>query len=168
MSQVEIQRDDGTKSTAPSIFDEMNALSERIRQRAFEIFECRGSGDGFAMDDWLDAERDLLQIPEAELIEKEGRFEIRVSASAFNPDDFQVMALPDALIVKALSTQRHDESEGDVRFCEFGQKTLFRRFNLPEPIDLDKVTADLEKGVLQVTAPKAKQGTTQKVQSIAA
>jgi HSP20 family protein len=168
MSQVEIQKDDGKKTTAPSIFDEMKALSERIRQRAFEIFERRGSGDGFAMDDWLNAERDLLQIPEAELIEQAGKFEVRVSAPGFNPGDFQVTALPDALIVKASSTHKHDESEGNVQFCEFGQKTLFRRFNLPEPIDLDKVTADLDKGVLHLTAPKAKQEAAQKVQSIAA
>ena len=116
------------------------------------------------MDDWLNAERDLFRIPEAELIEREGKFEVRVSAPGFNPGDVQITVLPDALIVKASSTHTHDESEGNVQFCEFGQKTLFRRFNLAEPIDLDKVTADLDKGVLHLTAPKAKQ----KTQSVSA
>jgi HSP20 family molecular chaperone IbpA len=44
-----------------------------------------------------------------------------------------------------------------VYFCEFGQKTLFRRFDLPEGINTDKVTANLDKGILQLTATKARQ-----------
>jgi len=81
---------------------------------------------------------------------------VRVSAPGFDPEDVQVTALPDALIVKAASTHMHDKSEGDVRFCEFGQKTLFRRFELPAEIDPDGVTASLDKGMLDLTAPKAR------------
>jgi len=55
-----------------------------------------------------------------------------------------------------------------VQYCEFGQKTLFRRFDLPAPINVDKVTADLNKGVLHLTAAKAKQEAAPKVKSIAA
>jgi HSP20 family molecular chaperone IbpA len=31
---------------------------------------------------------------------------------------------------------------------------MFRRFDLPEPINVDKVTANLDKGVLQLIALK--------------
>jgi HSP20 family molecular chaperone IbpA len=48
-----------------------------------------------------------------------------------------------------------------VRFCEFGQKTLFQRFDLPDTINIDKVTANLEKGILHVTALKAAKDATQ-------
>lgn len=54
--------------------------------------------------------------------------------------------LSGALSVKAVSTHTHSEKDGNVRFCEFGQKSLYRRFDLPEPINLDKVTADMNKG----------------------
>jgi len=73
------------------------------------------------------------------------------------PDDVHVTALPHTLIVKASSAHRHDNDEGDVRFCEFDQKTLFRRFDLPEPINVDNVTAKLEKGMLRLTALKSRQ-----------
>ncbi len=33
---------------------------ERIRRRAFELYEQRGRVDGFALDDWLQAEREIL------------------------------------------------------------------------------------------------------------
>lgn len=33
---------------------------ERIRQRAFELFELRGRQDGHDFDDWLQAESEIL------------------------------------------------------------------------------------------------------------
>jgi HSP20 family molecular chaperone IbpA len=157
MSQVAIEKVEGNRAETSSALDEMKALSEQIRQRAFENFERRGYSDGLAMDDWLNAERELFRIPQSELVEREGKFEARVSAPGFDPDDVQVIALPDALIVKGLATHHHDESEGGVQFCEFDQKAMFRRLDLPESIDIDKVTAELEKGILQVTAFKSNQ-----------
>ncbi len=168
MPQVAINKLDGKKAEAASILDEIKALSERIRQRAFEIFERRAGVDGFAIDDWLLAERGLLRIPESELIEGDGRFELRVSAPGFGPNEVQVTALPDAVIIKASSTHKHNETSGEVRFCEFDQKTLFRRFELPEPIDLDKITANIDKGLLHVTASKVQQATAQKQRAAAA
>lgn len=37
-----------------------NNIEERICQRAYELYEQRGSGDGFALDDWLQAEAEIL------------------------------------------------------------------------------------------------------------
>lgn len=33
---------------------------ERIRRRAYELYEERGRADGFALDDWLQAEAEIL------------------------------------------------------------------------------------------------------------
>lgn len=168
MSHVAIEKVDEKKIGTASIFEEIKALAERIRERAYEIFEERGGGNGFDREDWLNAERDLLCACESDLVEKDGKFEVRMNAPGFDPGEVKVTALPDALIVKASSSHRHEKTEDNVHFCEFGRKTLFRRFDLPEPINLDKVTADLNKGVLHLTAAKAKQEATAKVKSIAA
>ncbi len=42
------------KTTRPS------HVEERIRLRAYEIYERRGRVDGFALDDWLQAEAEIL------------------------------------------------------------------------------------------------------------
>jgi HSP20 family protein len=154
MSQIAIEKD-RQKTLASGVFDEMKAAAERIRQRAFEIFQGRSGADGDALSDWLKAENDLYSIPQAELVDQDGRFKVRVSAPGFEPAEVRVTALPDALIVRASSTHRHDKQEGEIRSHEFGQKTLFRRFDLPEAINIDKVTANLDKGVLELTAMKA-------------
>ena len=168
MSQVAIEKVDDKKLGTAPIFQEIEALYERIRRRAFEVFEGHNGGDGSAMEDWLKAERDLLRTCESELVEQDGKFEVRMNAPGFEPDEVKVTALPDALIVSASSSHTHEKNEGNVRFCEFGQKTLFRRFDLPQPINLDKVTADLNKGVLDLTAPKAKQEAAPKPKAVAA
>lgn len=91
-----------------------------------------------------------------------------MNAPGFEPGEVKVTALPDALIISAESSHTHENKEGNVRFCEFGRKTLFRRFDLPEPVNLDKVTADLNKGVLHLVAAKAKQEAEPKPKAIAA
>jgi hypothetical protein len=37
-----------------------NDTTERIRQRAYQLYEQRGRVDGFALDDWLQAEAEIL------------------------------------------------------------------------------------------------------------
>ena len=37
-----------------------NDITERIRQRAHELYEQRGRVEGFALDDWLRAETEIL------------------------------------------------------------------------------------------------------------
>ena len=39
-----------------------NDIEECIRRRAFELYEQRGRIDGFALDDWLQAEREILGV----------------------------------------------------------------------------------------------------------
>ena len=46
------------RSTKPT---QATDIEERIRRRAYELYEERGKVDGFALDDWLQAERELLR-----------------------------------------------------------------------------------------------------------
>jgi HSP20 family molecular chaperone IbpA len=156
MAQVAVEKIDGKKATGTSVINDLVALSDRIRQHAFERFEQHGRRDGFELEDWLSAEQDLLRKPESEMVEKDGTYKVRLNAPGFEAGEMKVIAQPDALIVKAASNHKHEKNEGNVCFCEFDQKTLFRRFDVPEPIAVDKVTASLENGVLQLLATKAK------------
>lgn len=38
-----------------------NDIEECIQQRAYELYDQRGRVDGFALDDWLQAEAEILQ-----------------------------------------------------------------------------------------------------------
>jgi hypothetical protein len=45
---------------AASLADIDSALREQIARRAFELFLDRGGEDGHDLDDWLQAEREVL------------------------------------------------------------------------------------------------------------
>ncbi len=115
----------------------------RIRERAYDLFQNRGAAEGSATDDWLQAERDVLLFAESELIEKSGKFNIRVQTPGFSATEIRVTAMPDAIIVEAENS------------TETVEKQLFQRLDLPAPINPDKVTASLEDGLLQLVAEKA-------------
>lgn len=55
-----------SRSAAPSSYsngDAVNNAEERIRQRAYELYEQRGRDDGAADQDWLRAEAELRSAP---------------------------------------------------------------------------------------------------------
>jgi hypothetical protein len=41
-------------------------IRERVSQRAFQLYEARGVGDGHDVDDWLQAEREVIRALAAE------------------------------------------------------------------------------------------------------
>jgi HSP20 family molecular chaperone IbpA len=167
MSNVAIERVRDANVLPPSLIDKVRATAEEIQRRAFELFQGRGEGGDRSLDDWLQAEREVILSPEAELVEKEGKFRLRVAVPGFDAKDIHVTATPGALIVEAKAKHKHEESEGDVYLCEFGRRQLFRRLDLPAPINPDKVIAHLEQGILELTAEKAVDAAN-KVKAIAA
>jgi HSP20 family protein len=139
---------------SPSLTNKLEALAERVRRRAYEIFERRGT-DGQATDDWLQAEHDLIFAAESEVVEKDGKIEILVAAPGFKAAETHVTVLPHAVIVAAESSHKHEETNANVHLCEFGAKNLYRRLDLPNRINVDRVTASLDDGMLRITAQRA-------------
>jgi len=152
MSHVSVERVHGGATESVSLLNEVKALGDRIRQGAYNLFQRRGLAEGSAADDWLKAERELISVPESDLIEKNGAFELQVAVPGFDTKDIRVTAMPDTLVVRAECTHKHEEGGGQVYFCGFNEKQLFRSVDLPAPIDVDRVTAHVEKGVLHITA----------------
>ena len=53
---------DATPDAAPQSFGDTTAGTpdrDRIAMRAYEIYLARGGNDGMALEDWLEAEREL-------------------------------------------------------------------------------------------------------------
>jgi hypothetical protein len=44
----------------PRKSDPPGDIEERVRERAYRLYEQRGRIDGLALDDWLQAEREIL------------------------------------------------------------------------------------------------------------
>lgn len=48
------------RSDRPRTAPDLKALKEQIRLRAYELYEARGREDGRELEDWLQAEAEIL------------------------------------------------------------------------------------------------------------
>jgi HSP20 family protein len=151
MSPVNVQKIQKPEAAA-ALFESVNGLFQQVRQKAFELFEQRGCADGSDVDDWLRAEHDLVWRPESRLLETEKEFKMEMVMPNVEAKDILISALPESIVVQAQATGK--ETEGKVRFSEFGEMRLFRRFDLMPGIDVEQVKATLHNGVLTIVAVK--------------
>jgi len=154
MAQVAITKVKDAEKKALPVFDEIAKRLEAVQRRAFELFEQRGREDGHELEDWLQAEHELFGWPAAELAEKNGAYEIGVTLPGFEAKDVEVTATPAEVVIHA-ATQKEKKSDKDnVLWTEFGSEDVYRRFQVPNAINVDQVTAKLDNGLLRVIAPK--------------
>ncbi len=160
MTEVTVQRAVRPEDRTLPIFEEVEKLMQRIRERAFAAFAGRGFRHGSDLEDWLSAERELC-CPASELVEQDQNYALNVAMAGFDPKDVKVTATPRELIVSAKTestrSDRKNAKNEQVRWSEFRSNDVYRRIELPTEIQVDKVTASFDNGLLKVFVPKAQQ-----------
>jgi HSP20 family protein len=146
-----------------SIIDEIDRMQDRILRRAYEIFSENGGIFGRDMDDWLQAERELVWKPAVELTEKDDAFCLEVAAPGVDPKEIDVEVAPEDILIRADVHHEHKEKKGEVYTCEFAHGNLFRSIHLPKKIDPEKVKAEFKNGMLTLNAPVAEEARAKKV-----
>jgi len=156
MADVKVQKVAREEDRRLPVFDEMERMLQRIRDRAFEVFAERGFKVGDALEDWLTAERELCW-PEAKLIEGDQQYALSVALAGYDPKDVTVTATPRELIVSARTEAEHKGKTKDEKVCwsEFRANDVYRRIDLPADIKVGEVSASMSNGLLKIVAPKA-------------
>ena len=54
----------------------------------------------------------------------------------------------------AAKKEEKETEKDNVLWTEFGSNDVYRRFEVPNPINVDKVTANLERRLLRTNAPE--------------
>jgi HSP20 family protein len=83
-------------------------------------------------------------------------FEVEVAAPGMNKKDFKIQLDGNMLIISSekTNTQQENENEKYTR-REFSYQSFYRTFNLAkEVVDVDKIQAKYENGLLQLLIPK--------------
>jgi HSP20 family molecular chaperone IbpA len=160
MSELSVQKVTKRDERSLPIFREIESVLDRIRARAFDLAAGRGFLAGRDLDDWLEAERAECW-PSCELSEHDGRLRLSVALPGYNATEIGVTATPDEIIVKAVRAANAGDQPGKaktevacVHWSEFRPNDVYRRVELPAPIDVAKCAARLEKGILVIEAPR--------------
>jgi HSP20 family protein len=146
----------------------MVQIQDRIMRRAYDLFRVNGGIFGRDLEDWLQAERELVWTPSIELEEKNDEFRLQVAVPGVDPKDIDIEVTPEDILVKADLHHEHKEKKGEVYACEFASGNLFRTVHLPRKIDPDKVKAEFKNGMLSLKAPIAQESRAKKIQVEAA
>lgn len=101
------------------------------------------------------AESDSLHFPPVNIIEKQGVYELQVSAPGFEKADFNVSLHQNVLTI---STEKKEEStttdEHKMIRKEFNYRSFKRSFTVDEKINGEGISAKYENGILTLTLPK--------------
>ena len=153
--ELTVQKVQTTEDRSLPIFAEFDRLRDRIRLEAYNLFAHRNNGDGHALDDWLEAERNLCW-PAAKLTEADSAFTLEVALAGFEPSEIALTATPREIMIMAKHehTKKSDEKEATkLRWSEFRSDEVYRRIELPSAVDVRKTTATLKNGLLIIVAP---------------
>jgi HSP20 family protein len=92
--------------------------------------------------------------PGANIIESTDMFQLEIAAPGMLKDDFKINLENSIMTISAeLEDQKREEGKNYTR-KEFYYGSFSRAFTLPKTIDLDKIKADYENGILKITLPK--------------
>ncbi len=135
-------------------------LGHSIERRAFEIFLERGGGHGNHLEDWNQAEREMMGHALVNLYEDEGGYRADFQVPGFEPAEIQVAISPQVVGLHALHRAPSNPTQGEVEILhEFSQGEAYRQITFPVEINPETAEVGFEDGVLHITVKKAQSTT---------
>ena len=92
--------------------------------------------------------------PAANIIENSESFQLNLAAPGMKKDDFKINLENNILTISSEVEEEKLEEGKNYTRKEFSYGSFTRSFTLPKIIDLEKIRADYENGILKVLLPK--------------
>jgi HSP20 family protein len=105
-------------------------------------------------------------VPAANVIEKESSFEIEFAVPGMKREDFKINVENNILSVTAEKEEKKEENEKNFTRKEFAYGAFTRSFELPKTVDVEKIIAGYDNGILRVELPKKEEAKTQLTREI--
>ncbi|HEU5260455.1 MAG TPA: Hsp20 family protein [Gemmatimonadales bacterium] len=140
------------------MFDRMKETFDAIARRAFDIFERNGRRFGRDLDDWFQAEAEVLHPLHLEISEAEGALTVRAEIPGFTEKDIQVNVEPRRLTISGKRESTEERKTGKTVYSERCSNEIFRAVELPAEVDTAAgiIKAIYDRGMLTITLPKVK------------
>ncbi|MBH1956905.1 Hsp20/alpha crystallin family protein [Candidatus Saccharibacteria bacterium] len=105
----------------------------------------------FLGDDWLTPFKGV-NVPTTDVYTKDNELRVEAHLPNFNQEDVDIQVNDGALTIQA---ERHEKEEDKSKkyVVRESSSSFYRRIQLPERANTDKIDAHLEDGVLSVTVP---------------
>jgi HSP20 family protein len=104
------------------------------------------------LKNWPDLD---AMVPPVDLVERNGNFEVQVELPGLTQDQIEVKLAGGMMTIKGEKSSEKVEDDENYHLRERSYGSFQRSFRLPDSVDVDKVSALFENGVLKVTLPKS-------------
>jgi len=154
-----------TKTKPETLFDRMNEICDSLSQRAFDIFQSNGRLFGRDLDNWFQAERELLHPVNINVTESDEALEVQAEVPGFSEKELEIGLEPRKLTITGRRETKKEERKGKALYSEQGSDQVLRVVQLPVEVQADKASATLKNGMLTLTMPKSARAQTVRIQA---
>lgn len=98
----------------------------------------------------------------ANIYDYDNSFVIEMSAPGYTKEDIKVNLEQQTLTITAEVKSREDVKDEKFLRKEFNVQNLDRSFILPKNVDVEKISADYQNGILKITLPRVEESVVKK------
>jgi len=95
-----------------------------------------------------------IRVPQIDLEDRGKDFLLKAEMPGFKKEDINLEVTKNSVEIQSLVGWKYDDKSQDFICKERECESFYRRVNLPEEVDADKVDAKLKDGVLEIVLPK--------------
>lgn len=122
--------------------------------------------DKFFDDDFFGGKRASSFSPKVDIAETENEFELQFHLAGVNKDDIKIDVNDDRLTVSGERKFKNEKNEKNYHSVESFYGTFSRSFYLPDNVNLEKIDASYQDGILNIVIPKDEKKETKKTITI--
>jgi len=145
------------------VFGQIDHIYNSIARRAFEIFSRNGQSFGHDVENWFQAESDLLHPVRVEMTDDVGAVNLNAEVPGFEANNLEIKLEPNRITISGKKETKEEGKTGRAVHHEHCANQFLRVIDLPAVVDASKAAAKLKNGILKVHMPKGKAGKTTRV-----
>jgi HSP20 family protein len=146
------------------VFAQFDRIYDSIARRAFEIFSSNDQGFGHDLEDWFQAESELLHPVHMNVTESDQAVSVTAEVPGFEAKDLEIKLEPTRLTVSGKRETKEEQKKGKTTYQEHCANEILRIVELPAEVDASKAQAKLKNGVLEMQLPKGKPAKTTRIE----
>jgi hypothetical protein len=135
--------------------EQTRRIHAAIARRAYEIFEQRGSMGWHELEDWRQAEAEVLSKLCFGLTTCDHTILVGTDIAGFEPGTVELWVAPHQITLCG-QAQPHEAQTSKVPLCAAGERFVFREIPLPYEIDPASVDTKMQSRFLEIRLPQAR------------
>jgi len=136
------------------LLKKMEELYDSVAHRAFEIFERSGHAVGRDLENWFQAESEMLHPLPVNVSESDKSFTVCAEVPGFKPGELDVSIDGPRLTIAGKRETIEERKDEKTIFREQRSDQVMRFITLPSAANQDRISAVLKDGMLTIEIPK--------------